>query len=446
MRFLRGRSIERRKQHRPLRRARVQLGFEALENRRLLSGDGIASGVAPSALQLEIDEATGRAFLANRSDTEIAVIGYTITDPSGTLTPTTWVSLDDADYENATWLEASAAVDDLSEINPSSSSELAANETVFIGAITDPAGPRDLILEYAVLGDAALQTGDVVYSQMAFADTVLTVQVNAASGQARFVNQTSASIDLIGYTLSSTSFALTPEHWSSFDDQSIDNDEWLESSATSDDLSEINPLDSTTIEMDSIVPIGRIYNTSFPRDVELTYLVNGASELTIGFVEFIDPPLLSGDYDGSGVVDAADYTVWRDQLGDVVAFYDGADGDGSGIVEEIDYTIWQQSFGTSLPPEEASLVVASNVGAVLSGEVGSVQDLGGLYVSRESQAAFSPEVRASEKNVTMLRSDVVVSQPRPHEETALRQVEITFAGDDEVDVTDAAFGELGTAL
>jgi hypothetical protein len=51
---------------------------------------------------------------------------------------------------------------------------------------------------------------------------------------------------------------------------------------------------------------------------------------------------LPGDYDENGVVDASDYTVWRNALptGDLTA-----DGNFDGQVTEADYLVWKSSFG-----------------------------------------------------------------------------------------------------
>lgn len=54
---------------------------------------------------------------------------------------------------------------------------------------------------------------------------------------------------------------------------------------------------------------------------------------------------LPGDYDGSGTVDAADFTVWRDGLGSQNL---AADGDRNGVVDELDYAVWKDFFGVSL--------------------------------------------------------------------------------------------------
>jgi hypothetical protein len=55
------------------------------------------------------------------------------------------------------------------------------------------------------------------------------------------------------------------------------------------------------------------------------------------------PP--NGDYNLDSVVDAADYTVWRDTLGSSVTPGTGADGDNDGTVDQSDYDFWRARFG-----------------------------------------------------------------------------------------------------
>jgi hypothetical protein len=59
-------------------------------------------------------------------------------------------------------------------------------------------------------------------------------------------------------------------------------------------------------------------------------------------------PALSGDYNGDGTVDAADYTVWRNNLGDANESDINNNGDG-GAVTDSDYDWWKQHYGDSLP-------------------------------------------------------------------------------------------------
>ena len=56
-----------------------------------------------------------------------------------------------------------------------------------------------------------------------------------------------------------------------------------------------------------------------------------------------------GDYNGDGVVDAADYTAWRDALGSGTPNGTGADGSGNGTVDQADYDVWVMHFGEMLP-------------------------------------------------------------------------------------------------
>jgi uncharacterized delta-60 repeat protein len=63
----------------------------------------------------------------------------------------------------------------------------------------------------------------------------------------------------------------------------------------------------------------------------------------------ISPPALAGDYNRSGTVDAADYVLWRNTRGAVVAGYSGADGDGDGTIDPDDYDLWRTNFGKTLP-------------------------------------------------------------------------------------------------
>ena len=53
--------------------------------------------------------------------------------------------------------------------------------------------------------------------------------------------------------------------------------------------------------------------------------------------------VLQGDYNGDGIVDAADYTVWRDSLGSTTAL--AADGDNNHVIDQADYDIWKTNFG-----------------------------------------------------------------------------------------------------
>jgi hypothetical protein len=60
------------------------------------------------------------------------------------------------------------------------------------------------------------------------------------------------------------------------------------------------------------------------------------------------PPPLLGDYNQDGSVDAADYVVWRNLLGEIVAPCSGPDANCNGFVDNTDYEPWRNEFGRSI--------------------------------------------------------------------------------------------------
>ncbi|TWT47749.1 glycoside hydrolase family 30 protein [Botrimarina hoheduenensis] len=72
----------------------------------------------------------------------------------------------------------------------------------------------------------------------------------------------------------------------------------------------------------------------------------GGSALVDG-VSFGVVPNLAGDFNNDGVVNAADYTVWRDGLGTTYT--------------QADYQIWRDNFGATLPSASASNASAQSI-------------------------------------------------------------------------------------
>lgn len=73
----------------------------------------------------------------------------------------------------------------------------------------------------------------------------------------------------------------------------------------------------------------------------------------------------TGDYNSSGGVDAADYTVWRDNLGTNFALPNRAQGN-TGNVSQADYATWQSNYGSqaSGPDPAVQLKIAELVDAL----------------------------------------------------------------------------------
>jgi hypothetical protein len=72
----------------------------------------------------------------------------------------------------------------------------------------------------------------------------------------------------------------------------------------------------------------------------------GSSAPLYSYSFLAPPPVLPGDYNNDRVVDAADFTVWRDQLDENVALPN--ESVTPGVVTLEDYEIWKQHYGESL--------------------------------------------------------------------------------------------------
>ena len=147
---------------------------------------------------------------------------------------------------------------------------------------------------------------------------------------------------------------------------------------------------------------------------------------------------LYGDYNLNGIIDAADYTVWRDALGANVVAYSSADGNGNGIIDEADYDVWKMHFGQTVAgagggAESAEFVTASlgqgtgranSVRAALAEPHAwalSTQSAGDAVQNRSTVTALTPRPAAAslpdETLVAWLASNVGCHQS--HEDSAI---------------------------
>jgi hypothetical protein len=117
---------------------------------------------------------------------------------------------------------------------------------------------------------------------------------------------------------------------------------------------------------------GSINFTGFYGDYELTVggkvyrmsLTKGVTQYELG-----DPLAVAGDFNGDGIVDAADYSVWRNNLGTTFDLHGNGNEEGTsaGRVDHADFQLWKANFdrtsdagsaaGSALPePGSLSLV------------------------------------------------------------------------------------------
>jgi hypothetical protein len=158
------------------------------------------------------------------------------------------------------------------------------------------------------------------------------------------------------------------------EDQGLDEigpgigEHWDEAVASTSQLAESFLLDSSLFDEETEIGLGNIFTPLGEQDLEIVAVTADLEDLFLDVSYVNAPTTLPGDYNRNGVVDAADYVVWRKTLGQNVPNGTGADGDGNGVVQPNDYNFWRARFGStngagallSAPvPEPGSLLLAA---------------------------------------------------------------------------------------
>lgn len=183
----------------------------------------------------------------------------------------------------------------------------------------------------------------------------LKLRVNQTTGQAtivgddviatpvNFVDVTSASGALVGGSLSGLS-TRKPDSVDGTDPGSGVGDSsgeyWQNLAATNGRVTEAFLLGSSSFTNARSESLGNIFNTGGAHDLVFTY-TNIFNDVVNGVVEYFTPVGVPGDYNNNGVVDAADYVLWRNggPLQNEV--------DAPGTVNAADYTAWKARYGNT---------------------------------------------------------------------------------------------------
>ncbi|WP_425398839.1 dockerin type I domain-containing protein [Aeoliella sp.] len=204
------------------------------------------------------------------------------------------------------------------------------------------------VLEAGGTADGYMDNIDFRVLEGGATDLAMFLEVNTSSGDITLRNQTDEAVAIDYYEIMSNggagnSLLAGDANWTSFQDENAagfpagngSGNGWEEAGgADSDTLSESFWLGSSNVLPGASISLGNAFNTSQPQDLTFRY----------GVVESTSP---TGDYNGDGTVNIADYTVWRNTLGATVPQGTGADGDGDGTIGPGDYTEWKENFGST---------------------------------------------------------------------------------------------------
>jgi hypothetical protein len=128
----------------------------------------------------------------------------------------------------------------------------------------------------------------------------------------------------------------------------------------------------------SIAPFG---TTARNANFTISYATSGAVDPG-HFVSLV--PLLRGDYNGDGSVDASDFIVWRKSVGSTTNL--AADGNGNGVIDNGDFDVWRAHFGQTAGTE-SDLNTRAAVPEPTS--IALMIGLGGSALAMRRRACFS---------------------------------------------------------
>ncbi len=328
-------------------------------------------------LTLQINRSTGLATIANQDDAAVALAAYSISSAGGQLAPAGWNSL--ADQSAVDWSESQSLVTVLAEASTGMPLSLAASggiATIGNAYAGQPISfrvdaPADLAFEYTA--DGQLRTGKVEYTGESLNN--LTLLVDPDTGLARLENTSPFAVSIDGYTVSSAAQSLEPGLWASLDDQDAVGGTWSEANVGPGRVSELQSAGITPLLPGDSFEMGQLFAASGDPDLVFDFLLAGDSASLRGVVLYTDVRL-PGDYNDDGVVNAADYTLWRNTLNAAVPRGSGADGNRDGMITSADFDVWKLNFGkilatpgggslAAVPEPTTALLVSLTFGAAL---------------------------------------------------------------------------------
>lgn len=280
-------------------------------------------------LVLSANVDTGAVSFSSPSGTAIGITGYSITSSGNKLKPATWTTLESqlGGGWDVAGTPTSARLEELAgPKNATTQDSLTLNATprglgnAFAANLpfqTTPA--NDLSFQYVTTAGQLVQ-GLVQYTGLNVVNNLL-LTVDPSTGVAQLKNSSTTTVKLRGYSILSSAGSLKPAtgDWNSIDDQTASGID--EANGSPNHLSELVPLVNQPLVLapGASYAMGDLFDTTKAKDLQLEFVMV--------------PTSLDGDFNQNGIVDAADYTVWRNNFG--------------GLYNANDYQLWKQNFGAT---------------------------------------------------------------------------------------------------
>jgi hypothetical protein len=195
---------------------------------------------------------------------------------------------------------------------------------------------------------------------------LLFVEVNTTTGQVAIKNQTGDAVDLDYYKITSAGgSALNAASWNSLQEQNLpgfpagngSGNGWEQFGGSSSAvIGESYLTGDSRVANATSVGLGAAFNPGGAHDLEFVYGIIPAA------------PPVTGDYNNNGVVDAADYVLWR-KGGPLPN-----EGATPGSTTPEDYDVWRENFGAGAGDTGTSTLIKGFVRYVSSGATSAVPE------------------------------------------------------------------------
>ncbi|WP_145247347.1 hypothetical protein [Aeoliella mucimassa] len=311
-------------------------------------------------LRLRVNPENGELSIISGTAGGVSINGYQITSNAEWLDPSAgaWTPLPTA----SGWNQANVSSSQLAQLKSSaggltvSQSAEVSLGTPYQGEINSlPFGTRpgnDLTFTYNTTDGETLQ-GIVELESDFYNNLVLTIDPD--DGMAELRNDSRYTVPFDSYQLTSVAGALNAAGWDELGSAWQVANQTLVDAGTQ--LAEVNPDSRRVLGPGQRLLLGTIFPDVATIDptADLALLVANSDRdaairvanavIRVGDVEpLIDQP---GDFNGDGIVNLGDYTLWRDNLGTANEDVINNAGNGNNVVDAGDYEIWKSNFGAT---------------------------------------------------------------------------------------------------
>ncbi len=194
-----------------------------------------------------------------------------------------------------------------------------------------------------------------------------------SNGQVFIKNETADPISFDFYRIASASNSLNFAGWNSLANQGVDpflggddpGELWAVSGGSNDAvLAESFLLSASTLDPGEEFSLGAAFKVEGIQDLTFQYRDSVSLAQPSVAPTYVTVAGVEGDFNNNGVVDAADYTIWRDKLGTSFQLQNEG-GITPGTVDAADFAFWKSRFGATSVAGAGSLASVPEPGALV---------------------------------------------------------------------------------